>query len=159
MIDEEVKKLLEDMERKCDMSAVLNGAEDFVAQALRDVGELHERVRQGVREAICALATHYDDLKDYPEYHKVATTLAGLDMILTPGFGLIIRAETERLGHGIAPHEMLCLCVFSLTSATTIKRWSTPLIHRHGQCVAAVAARTTPFHKAKIWSRALGATE
>ena len=95
-IDEEVKKLLEDMERKCDLAAVLNGAEDSVAQALRDVGELHERARQGVRHAICALATHYDDLKDYPEYHKVATTLAGLDMILTPGFRLIIRAETER---------------------------------------------------------------
>ena len=56
-IDEEVRKLLEDMERNYDMSAVLNGAEDSVAQALRDVGELHERARQGVREAICALAT------------------------------------------------------------------------------------------------------
>ena len=32
-IDEEVKKLLEDMERKCDMSAALNDAEDSVAQA------------------------------------------------------------------------------------------------------------------------------
>ena len=45
-IDEEVKKLLEDMERKCNMSAVLNDADDSVAQALRDVGELHERARQ-----------------------------------------------------------------------------------------------------------------
>ena len=108
-IDEEVKKLLEDMERKCSMSAVLNDADDSVAQALRDVGELHERARQGVREAICELATHYDALKGYSEYHKVATTLAGLDMILTPGFGLIIRAETERLGHRMAPHEMLSL--------------------------------------------------
>jgi len=46
-IDEEVKKLLEDMERKCDMSAVLNGAEDSVAQALLDIGELHEgRVKE-----------------------------------------------------------------------------------------------------------------
>ena len=59
-IDEEVRKLLEDMERNCDMSAVLNGAEDSVAQALLNIGELHERARQGVREAICALATHYD---------------------------------------------------------------------------------------------------
>jgi hypothetical protein len=115
-IDEEVRKLLEDMERNCDMSAVLNGAEDSVAQALRDVGELHERARQGVREAICALATHYDDLKDYPEYHKVATTLAGLDMILTPGFRLIIRAETERLGHSMAPREMLSLLMRILSN-------------------------------------------
>jgi len=61
-LNEEVKELLEDMERKCDRSAVLNGAEDSVAQALRDVGELHERARQGVREAICALAIHYDVL-------------------------------------------------------------------------------------------------
>ena len=98
-IDEEVKRLLEDMGRKCDMSAVLNGAETLSLRHLLDVGELHERARHGVREAICALATHYDDLKDYPEYHNVATTLAGLDMILTPGFRLIIRAETERPQH------------------------------------------------------------
>jgi len=45
-IDEEVKKLLEDMERKCDMSAVLNGAETLSLRHLRDVGELHERARQ-----------------------------------------------------------------------------------------------------------------
>ena len=91
------------------LSAVLNGADDSVAHALRDVGQLHERARQGVRQAICALATHYDDLKDYPEYHKAATTLAGLDMILTPGFRLVIRAETQRLGHSMTPHEMLSL--------------------------------------------------
>ena len=45
-IDEEVKKLREDMERKCDMSAVLNGAETLSLRHLRDVGELHERARQ-----------------------------------------------------------------------------------------------------------------
>jgi hypothetical protein len=110
-IDEEVKKLLEEMDRKSDMAAVFNDAEDPVAQSLRDVGELHERARQGVREAICALATHYDDLKEFPEYHKVATTLAGLDMILTPGFRLIIRGETERLGRSLAAHEMLRLLI------------------------------------------------
>jgi len=87
----------------------LNGAEDSVAQALCDVGELHERARQGVRHAICALSSHYDDLKDYPDYHKVVTTLAGLDTILTPGFRLIIRAETEKLGHSMAAHEMRSL--------------------------------------------------
>ena len=115
-IDEEVRKLLEDMDCKCDMSAVLNGVEDSLAQALRDVGELHERACQGVREAICALSIQYDYLKDYPEYNKVAATLAGLDMILTPGFRLILRAETERLGHSIAPHEMLSLLMRILSN-------------------------------------------
>jgi hypothetical protein len=107
-IDEEVKKLLEDMEGKCDLAAVLNGGEDSVAQALRDVDELHEKARQGVRYAICALATHYDDLKDYPEYHKVATTLAGLDMILTPGFGLIHTSRNRKVRpqHG-SPRDAL----------------------------------------------------
>ena len=75
-IDEEAAKPLEDMERKSDPIAVPTVPRP-VAQALRDVGELHERARQGVRQAICAPATHYDDLKDYPEYDKVVTTLAG----------------------------------------------------------------------------------
>ena len=44
----------------------------------------------GIDSAMLAELTN-DDLKDYPEYHKVATTLAGLDMVLTPGFRLIIR--------------------------------------------------------------------
>ena len=60
----------------------LNGAEDSVAQALCDVGELHERARQGVRHAICALSSHYDDLKDYPESAKfyLATVASGAPM-------------------------------------------------------------------------------
>ena len=105
-IDREVTKLLQDMERQSGLATVLADAEDSIAHALQDIGEAQERACEQVRNAVAVLASHYDRLKHFDEYHKIVATLAGLDMILTPGFQLIIRAETERLGHMMAPEEM-----------------------------------------------------
>ena len=48
----------------------------------------------------CAPATHYDDLKDYPEYDKVVTTLAGARHDLDARLSTPSRNRKVRPQHG-----------------------------------------------------------
>jgi len=102
-IDREVTRLFRDMERELGLA---NVSDVTIAHALQEIGVAHARTRERVQSVVALLTLHYDTLKDFPEYQKIVATMAGMDMILTPGFGLAIRMETEKLRHAPASAEM-----------------------------------------------------
>src|SRR5215831_4639929 len=82
-----------------------------VNKLFEEIDEARQKASQTIQNAIAALGDHYIALREHDEYQKIVATLAGLDMILTPGFQLVVRMETENLGHVMTPAEMFGLLV------------------------------------------------
>jgi len=108
-IDREVNELFEEMELSLGYSEVLAEAGESIKRALQEIDEARQKASETIQNAIAALGDHYISLKEHDEYQKIVATLAGLDMILTPGFQLAVRMETENLGHVMTPAEMFGL--------------------------------------------------
>ena len=106
-IDEELTKLFRDMEHEFGLADVLADSDDSIADALQEIGDAHAKARERVQGVIALLQIYYDGLKDCSEYQKIVATMAGMDMILTPGFELAMRMETEKLGRAPARAEMV----------------------------------------------------
>ena len=106
-IDQELTRLYRDMEREFGPADVLADSDDSIAHVLQEIGDAHAKARERVQSVIALLRIYYDVLKDFPEYQKIVATMAGMDMILTPGFELAMRMETEKLGYAPAPAEMV----------------------------------------------------
>jgi hypothetical protein len=102
-IDQEVTRLFRDMERELGLA---NVSDVSIAHALQEIGVAQARARERVQSVVALLKFHYDTLKGFREYQKIVAMMAGIDMILTPGFELAIRMETEKLGHAPASAEM-----------------------------------------------------
>ena len=114
-IDREVSKLFEEMELNLGHSDVLADAGESIRKALQEIDEARQKASQTIQNAIAALGDHYITLRERDEYQTIVATLAGLDMILTPGFQLAVRMESENLGHVMTPSEMfgLLMRIFS----------------------------------------------
>ena len=108
-IDQEVSKLLKAMELTVNCPDVLLDAERAVDKALGEIDEARQKASNTIRKAVSALKVHYAELSGHNEYQELVSTLAGLDMILTPGFQLAVRLETENLGHTMTSEEMFRL--------------------------------------------------
>ena len=105
-IDQELRRLFRDMEHEFGPADVLADSDDSIAHVLQEIGDAHAKARERVQSVVALLKFHYDTLKGCPEYQRIVAMMAGMDMILTPGFELAIRMETEKLGHAPASAEM-----------------------------------------------------
>jgi hypothetical protein len=114
-IDREVKKLFAEMEGTIDRPDLLVEAQESINEALEELDRSRTKARRTILKTIAELKSHHSTLKQCDGYQDIVATLAGLDMMLTPGFELVVRTETENLGHVMVPEEMfgLLMRIFS----------------------------------------------
>jgi hypothetical protein len=99
-IDDEVEKLLREVELELEAPGVLEEVEGarLFAEMLKDPDNSVDIMLR----AISLLAKNFDKLKDHPRYQEKVEGLATPNMLLTPGFQLAEKLEEYKLGHRLA---------------------------------------------------------
>jgi hypothetical protein len=99
-LDDEVRKLFQQMDAELSVSKILAGLE----------GE-KDKTAVNVGNAIELMNTHFDIVKNEPRYQEVIRQLAAVDMLMTAGFQLITRLESDKLGRELTLRELFNLLV------------------------------------------------